>query len=82
VQQIKQAAENLQFPHLTPPTPFAWSEDFSYLSQTFPSGFFGIGAGKNSPQLHNSNYDFPDQLIELGAKMFLQIIANLERVEM
>jgi amidohydrolase len=78
VQQIKKAAETLQFSPKIPATPFAWSEDFSYISQKFPSGFFGLGAGKESPQLHNSNYDFPDQLIDLGAAMFMQIITNME----
>jgi metal-dependent amidase/aminoacylase/carboxypeptidase family protein len=38
---------------------------------------FGLGSGVNSPALHNPDYDFPDQLIETGVKVFSGIIDGI-----
>jgi len=53
--------------------PFKWSEDFGYFSDKFNAGFFGLGAGINQAALHNSDYDFPDEIIEKGINMFFNI---------
>ena len=50
--------------------PFRWSEDFGLFSQSCPSYLFGLGSGENCPQLHEPTYDFPDELIETGVKLF------------
>jgi amidohydrolase len=57
--------------------PFSWTEDFSYYTQKFKGAFFGIGSGVNQPQLHNSNYDFPDEIVPVGINIFLQIIREI-----
>lgn len=54
--------------------PFPWSEDVGEFSKYYPLCLFGLGAGKNQPQLHNQDYDFPDSLIEKGVDIFYQII--------
>ena len=36
----------------------------------------GVGAGTDGPQLHNDDYDFPDELIERGSTVFLRIVDN------
>ncbi|TFV95528.1 amidohydrolase [Algoriphagus kandeliae] len=54
--------------------PFRWSEDFGLFSQSCPSYLFGLGAGENCPQLHEPTYDFPDELIETGVRVFERII--------
>lgn len=56
--------------------PFKWSEDFGYFSEKYDSGFFGLGSGESQPSLHNPDYDFPDEIIETGAKMFFKISEN------
>lgn len=53
--------------------PFKWSEDFSYYTQKYNGCFFGLGAGLNQPQLHNPEYDFPDEIIETGINVFFNI---------
>jgi amidohydrolase len=50
--------------------PFKWSEDFGYYTLQFPGAFFGLGSGVDHPQLHNPDYDFPDELIESGSALF------------
>ena len=53
--------------------PFKWSEDFAWYTQKYKGMYFGIGAGKNIPNLHNPNYDFPDDIIETGVEILYLI---------
>ena len=72
--QAAEIAENamrqLDFNIIKKPDPFRWSEDFGLFSQSCPSYLFGLGSGENCPQLHEPTYDFPDELIETGVKIF------------
>jgi len=54
--------------------PFRWSEDFGQFSQHYCGAIFGLGAGFETPALHDSDYDFPDELITIGRDYFLKII--------
>ncbi len=51
--------------------PFRWSEDFGHFSSVCKSAFFGIGSGINHPQLHNENYDFPDEIIDPAVRIMV-----------
>ncbi len=57
--------------------PFRWSEDFSRFTGKFKGAMFGLGSGEDTPKLHNPDYDFPDELIEPGVKMFHSIIKQV-----
>ena len=57
--------------------PFTFGEDFGWYSKKYKSAMFGLGAGENSPALHHEDYDFPDEIIETGAKMFYDIITHI-----
>ncbi len=62
--------------------PFRWSEDFGRFTQIAEGAFFGLGAGVDRPQLHNADYDFPDELIDKGSEVFLRIVDQyLDRSE-
>jgi len=54
--------------------PFRWSEDFGYFTAAFKGAFFGIGSGADQPQLHDDGYDYPDELIGIGANIYRAII--------
>ncbi len=54
--------------------PFRWSEDFGYFTDTYRGAFFGLGSGTSQPQLHDDGYDYPDELIEIGARLYREII--------
>lgn len=58
------------------PEPFRWSEDFGLFSQYCPSYLFGLGAGENCPQLHEPTYDFPDELIRTGVRIFERMVRD------
>lgn len=54
-------------------TPYKWSEDFGYYSEKFNTCYFGLGSGYEQPQLHNPDFDFPDDIIETGINLFYTI---------
>lgn len=57
--------------------PFRWSEDFGLFGSVAKSALFVLGAGVDHPRLHNPDYDFPDELIPLGVRLFAQIARSL-----
>ncbi|WP_431031347.1 amidohydrolase [Plantibacter sp. RU18] len=46
------------------------SEDFGLFRAVAPSAMFFLGSdrGQGSPQLHNPDFDFPDELIDIGVR--------------
>ena len=53
------------------------SEDFGRFGTTARSAMFLLGSGEDHPGLHTPEYDFPDELIGLGARIFLRAIRNV-----
>lgn len=74
VEFVKQAAHALSLESTEKPEPFRWGEDFGLFTQNFKGCMFGLGAGQDTPALHNPDYDFPDEITETGVKTFYQII--------
>ncbi len=54
--------------------PFRWSEDFGHFTGAFNGAFFGLGSGTDQPQLHDDGYDYPDELIEVGSRLYRALI--------
>ncbi|MFW5759078.1 MAG: M20/M25/M40 family metallo-hydrolase, partial [Bacteroidota bacterium] len=61
--------------------PFRWSEDFGHFTARFPSVLFGLGSGKDSPGLHNNDYDFPDEIIPGAIELFYELIKKLIEIK-
>ena len=57
-------------------TPFRWSEDFANYLMLYPGAMFGIGSGRDHPELHHPDYDFPDALIPIATQVFYNIISD------
>jgi amidohydrolase len=53
--------------------PMPVSEDFGQFSTRIPGVMFGLGAGETCPGLHQADYDFPEELIEIGTRIFMEI---------
>jgi amidohydrolase len=70
---IKKAAKINDFELLEKEKPFTWGEDFGLFTQNYPGAMFGLGAGINTPALHNPDYDFPDEIIATGVSVFYEI---------
>lgn len=54
--------------------PMRASEDFGRLRAICPSAMFFLGAGEKHPALHNPDYDYPDNLTAIGARVFMAVI--------
>ncbi len=74
VDLVRKAAQELNFKLIEKEFPFKWGEDFGYFTQKFKGCLFGLGSGLNQPALHHPDYDFPDELIPYGIKIFTKII--------
>jgi amidohydrolase len=53
---------------------FPWSEDFGIFLQRVKGAMFGLGVGEKHEPLHGEYYDFPDNEIVNGVKMFANIL--------
>ncbi|QKC98405.1 amidohydrolase [Mesorhizobium sp. NZP2298] len=57
--------------------PMRGSEDFGRFGAIAPAAMFLLGAGENVPSLHNPDYEFPDTLIETGARIFMRVVRDV-----
>jgi len=57
--------------------PMRASEDFGLFGRSARSAMFMFGSGETYPQLHNPDFDFPDALIEPGARIFMRVARDL-----
>jgi len=75
VEVIRRAAASAGAEFRELDAPFRWTEDFGHYTNRYPSAMFGLGAGEQTAPLHHPDYRFPDELIAMGCRMFLEIIA-------
>jgi len=54
--------------------PMRWSEDFGHFLRSTPGALFGLGAGEDHQALHTPSYDFPDDLVRIGASLWLSLL--------
>ncbi|MBC2838610.1 amidohydrolase [Robiginitalea sp. SC105] len=76
-QAIREAADTCKLEVIEKGAAFKFGEDFGWFSEKYQAAMFGLGAGLESPALHQADYDFPDELIETGMAMFRGIIKNI-----
>ena len=67
VDTLVKTAEKVGLDQVMAAHPFRWSEDFADYLMAFPGAFFGIGSGREMPELHHPDFDFPDNIIESAA---------------
>ena len=77
VSVVAAAAEDLKLDVQQAVQPVRWSEDFGHFTQAYTGALFGLGAGKEQPQLHHADYDFPDELIPAGSSLFYRIAQRI-----
>jgi amidohydrolase len=74
---IKNAAKKLHLDIKECGRPFPWGEDFGLFTQHIPGAMFGLGAGLDTPALHNPDYDFPDEIIATGVNIFYTTLEEI-----
>lgn len=55
------------------------TEDFAYMLESCPGAYFWLGAdrqGKEAVPLHNSRYDFNDELVPIGVKLMTALVLS------
>ena len=55
-------------------SPTMGAEDFSYMLKEKEGAYIWLGAGKNSQNLHSPLYDFNDDLLPLGASLWVRMV--------
>lgn len=79
VESILECADQRHLTYQEKPIPFFWGEDFGLFTQHYPGALFGLGSGTAQPPLHHPDFDFPDKIVETGAKMFYQLTQTENR---
>lgn len=64
-------------PHCGRGLPMLASEDFGLFGRSAPSAMVLLGAGEDCPGLHDPDYDFPDALIAIGARVFMRTLRQI-----
>jgi amidohydrolase len=79
-EQIKLASIHNQLSFIEIAQPLDFGEDFGLFTNIYKGAMFGLGSGENCPALHSSDYDFPDELIDIGGNLFYAICEHIGTV--
>ena len=74
---LRRALDAERVPHDRGNLPMRASEDFGRFGANARSAMFFLGAGETHPSLHNPDYDYPDDLIAIGARVFMRTLRDL-----
>ncbi|MFD1342535.1 amidohydrolase [Litorisediminicola beolgyonensis] len=77
VAMVRAALDALGVPVSGQGLPMRASEDFGVFGWQAGSAMFCLGSGETCPPLHDPRYDFPDDLIPIGAAIFERIARDL-----
>lgn len=75
VAMLRRAMDEENVPHGETP-PSRGSEDFGLFGRKAKSAMFLLGSGATA-HLHNPDFDFPDDAITTGARVFMRTLRNL-----
>ena len=76
-EHIQKAAKQNNYSFIEKEHFFNWGEDFGAFTQIYKGAMFGLGSGIKTPELHNPDYDFPDELLPVGISMCYTLTKNL-----
>jgi amidohydrolase len=80
-QRVQRAISAVARPHTGPsPFPCMGAEDFSLYLLERPGAFFFLGSGRpdgSTPGVHNAGYDFDDDALPVGIRVFLHIVEQV-----
>ena len=77
VAHLTRALKDEQLAYSAAGLPMRASEDFGQFGQTAKSAMMFLGAGVDHAGLHDPDYDFPDDLIAIGTRVFTRTLDNL-----
>ncbi|MFC2949823.1 M20 metallopeptidase family protein [Virgibacillus sediminis] len=68
--KVRKVAEEKDYQLIEMKEAYRASEDFGHYTKKTKGAYFFIGNGEDYPPIHTSEYDFRDELIEVGVEMF------------
>lgn len=71
---LRRALDAAGVAHSPAGQPWRPSEDFGRLRALAPAAMLFLGSGEAQPPLHDPRYDFPDDLIGVGATVFAEAV--------
>lgn len=74
---LRGALDALGLEHGTAGQPWRASEDFGRFGHSARAAMFVLGAGTDRPALHTPEYDFPEDLIAPGVRIFERVARDL-----
>lgn len=74
---LRKALDTLGISHDHSGLPMRASEDFGRFGHIAKAAMLFLGAGRDHAALHNPDYDFPDDLIPIGTRIFHQVTRDL-----
>jgi amidohydrolase len=74
---LRKTLDKLSISHDTRGLPMRASEDFGRFGHRSCAAMLFLGAGSDHAALHNPDYDFPDDLIPIGSRIFAQVARDL-----
>lgn len=78
ITRLTSALEALGMSHDDAGLPLRGSEDFGRFGvEGTKMAMMFLGSGEACPQLHNPDYDFPDGLIAIGARLFDRVLRDI-----
>ncbi len=77
VAHLRAALDAEAVPYSPGDLPMRGSEDFGRFGQSAPAAMFFLGAGTGRANLHNPDYDFPDTLIPIAARVFMRVAREI-----
>lgn len=78
IARLTAALEALSIPHDERNLPLRGSEDFGRFGEAGAKmAMMFLGSGERHAQLHNPDYDFPDDLIAIGTGIFHKVMRDL-----
>lgn len=75
--RLREALDAEGITHDEAELPMRASEDFGRFGDGARSAMLFLGAGEGTATLHNPDYDFPDDLIAIGARIFMRTARDL-----
>ena len=75
----RKALDRIGISHDASGLPFRPSEDFGRFGGECELAMLFLGSGVDHPALHNPDFDFPDDLIPIGTRIFAAIVDQVMR---
>ena len=74
---VRDALDRIGVKHGPGTLPLRGSEDFGHFGHNAKAAIMMLGSGEDLPALHNPDFDFPDDLIPVGARIYAAILDGI-----